>query len=190
MEQRTPALQYSSTPILQHSDVSVVLRGHHLLCLHGFRGFGYSPEFVSNMQLVRDRLASSPDVEVEVTTSPDDICSACPHLQEGKCARDGGDSETRTREKDTAVLARLALSPGDKISSGELFALTAERFSNGIEDLCSLCKWFPLGWCAEGIGRKVMEQPSARACDCAMPHADEDGHAPHPYGNAGGRVSG
>ena len=99
MEQRTPTFQYSSTPILQHSDVSVVLRVHHLLCLHGFRGFGYSPEFVSNMQLVRDGLASSPDVEVEVTTSPDDICSACPHLQEGKCARDGGDSETRTGKR-------------------------------------------------------------------------------------------
>ena len=181
--------QSHASRITHHSSL-VTLRGHHLLCLHGFRGLGYSPEFVSNMWLVRDTLANAPDVEVEVTTSPDDICSVCPHLRDGGCAREGKESETRTRDKDTAVLARLSLAPGDRMPSGGLFALTAERFSNGIEDLCSLCKWFPLGWCAEGIGRKVMEQPSPRACDCAMPHADGGGHAPHPHGNAGGRVSG
>jgi len=141
------------------------LRGHHLLCLHGFRGLGYSPEFVSCMWLVRDKALSSPNVEVEVTISPDDICSACPHLTSDGCARNGQESETRTGGKDSAVLQRLSLSPGDKLPSGELFALVAEKFAGGIEDVCSSCRWFPLGWCAEGIRSRSMATPVPGADD-------------------------
>jgi len=130
------------------------IRGHHLLCLHGFRGLGYSPGFVSNMQIVRDKLLSSPGVEV--TTSPDDICSACPHLADGRCSRKGEESETRTRGKDAAILQRLSLSPGDRLPAAELFTLTAERFAHGIEEVCSSCHWFPLGWCEEGIRARAM----------------------------------
>ena len=132
------------------------LRGHHILCLHGFRGLGYSPEFVSNMWAVRDKLLGSPEMEVEVTTSPDDICSACPHLSAGRCARNGEESETRTGEKDASILRRLALSPGEQIPSRELFLLAADRFAEGLEDVCSSCQWFPRGWCAEGISNTAM----------------------------------
>lgn len=139
----------SKTPALR-------LRGHHLLCLHGFRGFGYSPEFVSNMQLVHDRLIGSPEIEVEVTASPDDICSACPHRLDERCSKRGEESESRIHVKDAAILSRLSLSPGDRMPAGALFALTAERFSEGIDDVCSSCRWFPLGWCAEGIRNRTM----------------------------------
>ncbi len=134
----------------------VRLRGHHLLCLHGFRGLGYSTEFVSNMQRIRRKLIESPDAEVEVTISPDDICSACPHLEADCCTRNGEESEARTRRKDADILQRLSLSPGDRLPSAEIFALTAERFCDGIEELCASCRWFPLGWCAEGIRGRVM----------------------------------
>lgn len=134
----------SPTPTLR-------LRGHHILCLHGFRGLGYSPEFVSNMRQVRDRLLDSPETEAELTISPDDICSACPHLSDAHCAKRGEESESRIRAKDAAILSRLSLSPGDRMPARELFALTAQRFSGGIDDVCSSCRWFPLGWCADGI---------------------------------------
>ena len=133
----------------------IKLRGHHLLCLHGFRGFGYSPEFVSNMTSIRDKLLNSPELEVEVNTSPDDICSVCPHLAEDRCARKNG-SEDRTSGKDAVILERLSLSAGDRLPSGKLFTLAAERFGQGIDDLCSNCSWFSHGWCAEGIREKAM----------------------------------
>jgi len=129
------------------------LRGHHLLCLHGFRGLGYSPEFISNMQAVKDRLLDA-QVEVEVSISPDDICAACPHLADGGCSKKE-DSEARISAKDAEVLRRLSLSPGDRLPEGDLFALVAEQFSAGISDLCSSCKWYPLGWCEEGIQRST-----------------------------------
>lgn len=137
------------------------LRGHHLLCLHGFRGFGYSPEFVSNMLQVRDRLLDSPETEVEVTISPDDICATCPHLSNARCAKRDEESESRIGTKDAAILSRLSLSPGDRMSAREVFALTEERFRDGIDDVCSSCRWFPLGWCAEGIKSKTMVRPNS-----------------------------
>lgn len=141
------------------------LRGHHLLCLHGFRGLGYSPEFIANMQAVKDRLLDSPAIEVEVAVTPDDICSACPHLADNRCSKKE-DSETRISAKDAEVLRRLSLSPGDRLTAGDLFARVAERCAGGLSDLCSSCNWYPLGWCEEGIKRSMfIVQPGARTCE-------------------------
>ena len=106
------------------------------------------------MQSVKDKLLDS-TLEVEVTISPDDICAACPHLTDSRCSKKE-DSEARISAKDAEVLRRLSLSPGDRMSAGDLFALVAERFHAGISDLCSSCKWYPLGWCEAGVREGVM----------------------------------
>ncbi len=139
----------------------VRLRGHHLLCLHGFRGLGYSAEFRSNMCRVRDRLLGSPDILVEVTASPDDICAACPHLSNERCSKRDEDSESRIHAKDAAILSRLSLSPGDRMPAQDLFALTGDRFGEGLDEVCSSCRWFPLGWCADGIRNGAMTAGSS-----------------------------
>lgn len=51
------------------------LRAHHLICLLGFRGLGYSPEFVENMARIADQLRSFPHTVIEIVRRPDDICS-------------------------------------------------------------------------------------------------------------------
>jgi len=128
------------------------LRAHHLLCLHGFRGEGYSSEFVANMTALRDRLLYGSPLHVEVLDSPDDICTACPHLSEHGCARKDGESEARVGKKDGRVLARLGLSAGDGMPSDMLLGLVAEEFGDGnIEDICGYCSWYPLGWCSDGL---------------------------------------
>jgi hypothetical protein len=132
------------------------LRGHHILCLHGYRGLGYSPEFVANMWVVRDRLRDSPNLRVKVLDSPDDICAACPHLADGRCRRKDDESEPRVREKDRSILQRLSLAPGDVLPAGKLFDLAAGTFSDGLDEVCSTCRWFPLGWCAAGLRSRVM----------------------------------
>lgn len=134
----------------------VNLRGHHLLCLHGFRGLGYSPEFVENMRQVHDLLRESPETEVKVLTSPDDICSACPHLAHGNCAKNGDESERRISDKDSEILGRLTLSPGSVLSAYKLFSLATEEFGGRMEEVCSSCSWFPMGWCEEGIRARTM----------------------------------
>lgn len=132
------------------------LRGHHLLCLHGFRGLGYSPEFVSNMQAIQDRLRESPHDEIEVVDSPDSICGYCPHLSDNTCIKHGEESEPRISAKDRAVLARISLVPGERINAGELFERTADEFCEGLHEVCSQCSWRDLGWCEEGIKERSM----------------------------------
>ncbi len=56
------------------------LRGHHLICLNFFRGEGYSEDFIDNIYSILKK------EEVEVVDGPDDVCSKCPHLENGKCA--------------------------------------------------------------------------------------------------------
>ena len=60
------------------------IRPHHLLCIRGFKGKGYSEDFVDNMRQVITELYTNPTCSVEITDGTDDICRACP-----KCSADG-----------------------------------------------------------------------------------------------------
>ena len=64
--------------------MKLVLRGHHLLCLKGFQGYGYSEEFTKNMTEV-NRKRKSENTTITLTNSPDDICNACPNLKGNLC---------------------------------------------------------------------------------------------------------
>ncbi len=133
------------------------LRAHHLLCVFGFRGLGYSPEFVANMRAVVDALFSEPDAEVELVTGCDDICRACPHAQGGVCRAQPG-SEARIRRKDDRVLSKLNMSPGDRRPSALLRAAVAAAVSvSDLEAICAGCTWFGAGYCADGLARVQQE---------------------------------
>lgn len=127
----------------------VRLRGHHLLCLHGFRGLGYSPGFVTNMKRIHDKVFDT-NAEVQVLISPDDICVVCPYLDGKHCRRD-----ENLPVRDRTVLNKLSITPGQVVPAGELFELVVERFRDGLEEICSNCQWFHLGWCEEGIREKA-----------------------------------
>ena len=133
------------------------LRGHHILCLHGWRGIGYNADFTDNMHSICDRLRSDPDLLVQVLDSPDDICASCPHLSDTRCARNGDESEDRISSKDAAILQILNLAPGDRLTAKELFILACERFEAvGLKGVCGSCRWFGFGWCEQGISDRVM----------------------------------
>ena len=134
------------------------LRAHHLLCLHGFRGLGYSDEFVANMRQVKKALAQD-SIAVQVHLRPDAICRACPHLAtRSECTQAGG------TERDRAVMAALGVEPG---AVGAPTAVRAwgwwvrrvtERISLALlAEICEDCSWFPSGYCAAGIAR--LQQP-------------------------------
>lgn len=127
------------------------LRGHHLLCLHGFRGMGYSPEFVANMTIIRDRLISSPETPVAAIVSPDDICAACPHLRGNSCAKSGIDSESRISAKDSHVLSLAGIAPGAILAASDLLSIVSSVFAHNLAATCSSCEWYSLGWCEDGL---------------------------------------
>lgn len=129
------------------------VRGHHLLCILGFRGLGYSAEFVANMRAVVAAFLSVPAPIVEVVIEPDSVCHACPHLSGDACARRDF-SEQRVRAKDEKVLMTLGLEPGCRLPASDLLALVAERVEpRTLESLCAQCSWWSCGYCAAGLAQ-------------------------------------
>jgi hypothetical protein len=133
-----------------------------LLCLQGFRGEGYSSEFVENMVSVHRALTEHPETWIEVLTSPDVVCGACPHQQTSGCTLNGVRSEEEMQDQDRVVLGKLGLEAGSQVRWQEI--LERIRRSVGGDDLpsiCGTCRWLPLGYCREGINRLGEEERKA-----------------------------
>ncbi len=64
------------------------LRGHHLICLHFYRGEGYSEDYVEHLWKMVKK-AEEGEI-IEVIAGADDICKACPYLQGDICAHKEG----------------------------------------------------------------------------------------------------
>ena len=126
--------------------VLLALKAHHLLCLHGFRGLGYSEAFVAAMQQIKHALTDE-STPVVMGLGPDAACTACPHLAtRPACSSDLGS------DRDRAVMAVLEAEPGTVMSWREWQTRIAERVSPAVLNrICRDCSWLPLGYCAAGI---------------------------------------
>ncbi len=129
------------------------IRAHHLLCLLGFRGLGYSQEFVLRMGKVVEELSSDSTSPITFLVGCDIICASCPHNKENKCSK-RADSELRVGKLDLEVLWRLGFEVGAQVTAGEVWARIKARLSVGdISEICRDCEWVELGYCAEGLER-------------------------------------
>jgi len=128
------------------------IRGHHLLCIVGFRGHGYNSAFVENMQRVADAVRGQPELRLTVCEACDDICAACPHTENSACQKHNG-SQDSTRKMDRAVLSKIGMRRGETAPVNEVYRRIAGRIS--VEDisetLCTECEWRSLGFCTEGL---------------------------------------
>ena len=132
------------------------IRGHTLLCLQGFRGEGYSPEFIENMSKIHRRLTHHPEQPVLILDSPDSICSQCPNLKSQRCNLHGPASEESMMAQDADVMNRLGIGKGKILPWKEILDRIAQRLQgNMLSDICGTCPWLPLGYCKEGIKRLV-----------------------------------
>jgi hypothetical protein len=130
------------------------IRGHHLLCALGFRGYGYSEAFVANMDSIVRRMRERPRSKLVLLDSADSICAACHHLRaDGAC--NDAKASARISAKDRAILKRLDLKPGTTISAAAAYnrvrrAITPDLLTG---KLCATCSWSRLGHCADGLER-------------------------------------
>ena len=141
---------------------SVRLRGHNLLCIQGFVGKGYSPEFVDNMTRVVDALHADPQREVRVVAEPDALCDACPNLSRHGCELHGPGTERGIVFQDRDVLHRLGIADGETLTWDAI--LERIRGAVGPDDLdqiCGACPWLPLGHCKGGLRRLTAEGAEA-----------------------------
>jgi len=114
------------------------LRGHHLLCLKGFQGYGYSEDFTKNMTEI-NFLRKQDSTTVSLTNSPDDICRACPNLKDGIC--ENIPQNERIIFMDNQVLSHL--DDKKEYNALELFDKTDLIFNTkeSVGEICSNCMW-------------------------------------------------
>lgn len=140
--------------LLKEESSPIRLRAHTLLCLQGFRGEGYSPEFVKNMAAVHRTLAEHRETVVEVLTSPDVVCGACPHQRVSGCTLNGKRSEVEMTNQDRVVLAKLGLKAGRRVPWRDILDRIRQSIrSDDLPSICGSCRWLPLGYCRDGIER-------------------------------------
>ncbi|MFV9511429.1 DUF1284 domain-containing protein [Tepidibacillus sp. LV47] len=134
----------------------ITIRGHHLLCIHGFQGMGYSETFVKEMEkislILRDNLNNT-DILIRVVNQLDDVCQSCPHRGNNKCVQDENSNQHVT-EMDQKVIKKLELEAGRIYSKRELLQRTKEKIEpNDLDVICEGCSWLGYGVCKEGIER-------------------------------------
>ncbi|MEW9700895.1 DUF1284 domain-containing protein [Paenibacillus sp. SI8] len=126
--------------------MAIGLRGHHLLCLLGYRGMGYSAQFCENMTAIYETLRSQPETLIRIVLGPDDLCAAYPKDQESHC-------EGRTvYQRDAEIVEKLGLQVGMERSWSSICTQVAKHVApSDIGHLCATCRWQSYGVCAEGV---------------------------------------
>lgn len=122
------------------------------MCIQGFRGLGYSLDFVENMtKIAKDFRDDKVDFSIRVITGFDHACTACPNRGERICEANAG-SNQHVVAMDQKVIKHLDLIPWRNYQKSELMSLLAEKISpSDLDYLCKGCSWLQYGFCKEGI---------------------------------------
>jgi uncharacterized protein len=142
----------------------IYLRGHHLLCLQGYQGYGYNREFEKNMAKILNELNDSEyNSKIIVTTSPDNLCNSCPNLKDDICIveldvsnktknnLEIGENNKNSNYKnnkniikmDCIVLKKANIKQNTKYSFEKLIFKVNKAFKQlkDVEEVCGDCKW-------------------------------------------------
>ena len=119
------------------------IRAHHLCCIQGFQGYGYSPAFVANMRAVISDLEALPSRLLKLVTVCDAICVSCPSKRE--CVIQKSVLSRRIRQMDLVVLEKLRIDDGTVVKADEAFRLINSKLNKAsdVEEVCGTCKWRP-----------------------------------------------
>ncbi|HML05793.1 MAG TPA: DUF1284 domain-containing protein [Methanobacterium sp.] len=117
------------------------IRAHHLLCMQGFQGHGYTKEFSQNMSEIIENLKSNPEQLIGITDDLDVICKNCPHNKNKKCKN--VISNWIIKRVDKKVIQKLKIDYPDEISFKEIISITNKVFKSqdDLKGICSTCRW-------------------------------------------------
>lgn len=118
------------------------IRAHHLLCIQGYQGYGYSDKFQANLERIIQLINTAADLEIQVVAENDVICSYCPYTGQTGCQKDK-DSAQNIQTMDLKILGRLGLKEGMRDNPQNLIMLTHSKFKTyfDIEEMCGDCQW-------------------------------------------------
>jgi len=119
----------------------IKIRAHHLCCIQGFQGYGYSPAFVANMKAVISNIKAHPSKQIKLVSECDAICISCPSKRE--CSTQKSVHSHRIKNMDLVVMKKLNIEEGTVMEANEAFRLINSKLNNtsDIEDVCEACKW-------------------------------------------------
>ncbi|MCX8027346.1 MAG: DUF1284 domain-containing protein [Thermodesulfovibrionales bacterium] len=113
------------------------LRGHHLICLHFYKGEGYDEGFISSLN---NLMVDVNNKGVVVVDGPDDVCFKCPHLKHEKCTF-SDNAEDEIIEMDRLALKLTELKTGECVRWQDI----AEKLPSLIQTwhikFCLTCFW-------------------------------------------------
>nr|WP_100402967.1 DUF1284 domain-containing protein [Bacillus sp. FJAT-42315] len=134
------------------------MRGHHLLCVHGFRGMGYSKEFIETMtEIVDDIRDEQKDFMIRVVVGFDEACFSCPNKGDTICEA-SPTSQQHVTTLDKNVIRHLGLGKNGVYRKSDIMRRTAERVDpEDLDFLCEGCSWLSAGVCKEGV-RQLKEK--------------------------------
>lgn len=117
------------------------IRAHHLCCIQGFQGYGYSPIFVANLRTVISDIKAFPSRPLELVSECDVICASCPGKRE--CTAQESTISRRIRNMDLVVMEKLKIKEGTIMEADEAFSLINSQLANAsdLDDVCGTCKW-------------------------------------------------
>ena len=122
------------------------LRGHHLFCLLGYKGMGYSQEYVENMTKLHQSLRDEPETWVQLIEGPDQLCEKYPNSGEYHC------QDRHIDKRDRVILEKLGLNIGQILKWKDIEdAIRKNVVPSDIEVVCETCSWRSFGVCEEGI---------------------------------------
>lgn len=116
----------------------VKLRGHHLVCLHFFKGEGYSLEYVENLREVLEKAEAG--AVIKVSSGADDVCRMCPNLKGELCAYTEG-AEAGIREMDGAALALIGTGSREEIFWSDVWEKLPDIIPQWSRKYCVGCGW-------------------------------------------------
>jgi len=130
------------------------LRGHHLLCVHGFQGMGYSPSFVQKMkEIVADIQNENIDFPIQVTAHLDDACGSCPFNGKTSCQANSKAND-HVVSMDKRILNHLELIENETYHKNELIERIIYKVEpDDLDVLCKNCAWLKYGVCKAGIAK-------------------------------------
>lgn len=126
------------------------LRGHHLYCLLGFKGMGYSKEFAENMKQIHQHLRENPKTLIKIIHGPDCLCKKYPNDGKYHC------QDKNIYIRDIQILQKLGLNIGQVLSWEEIEEHIQKNASpEDIQTFCKSCSWRDYGVCENGIQRII-----------------------------------
>jgi uncharacterized protein len=125
---------------VKYSD-PIRIRAHHLLCIQGFQGYGYTPDFERHMANIVNLLNLDPSVKLQIIAGTDEICCHCPYEINGLCER-YSDSQEGIVKVDNLVIDKAVFVENKIYSFQNAINLIDNNLSHeDVTEICFKCSW-------------------------------------------------